>query len=250
MRTAMSTTAVTVSTHTEVRTARVALWPQDGHCRLELATGLVAPRVIRHGPTAAEVSLIATTATLLGGDILRLVVEVGPGLRLDLRDVAGTVAYHGRGLGCVVDVSLRVHEGATLSWASEPLVVADGAEVTRHLRIAVADGGRLLLRDQVALGRSGQEGGRLDCHTTMTYAGRPALVEQLEVRSGLAPGALGDARVVDSVTGLGWRPETPAGHAAYRLHEPGAQSRQLLTQSHTSTLPALWDDWTRQLGET
>ena len=147
---------------------------------------------------------------------------MGPGLRLDLRDVAGTVAYHGRGLGCVVDVSLRVHEGATLTWAAEPLVVADGAEVTRHLRVDVADGGRLLLRDQVALGRSGQEGGRLDCHTTMTYAGRPALVEHLEVRSGLGPGALGDARVVDSVTSLGWRPETPAGHAAYRLHEPGA----------------------------
>jgi urease accessory protein len=243
----MSTTAVTVSTHTEVRTARVALWPQDGHCRLELATGLVAPRVIRHGPTAAEVSLIATTATLLGGDILRLVVEVGPALRLDLRDVAGTVAYHGRGLGCRVEVSLRVHEGATLTWASEPLVVADGAEVTRHLRVAVADGGRLLLRDQVALGRSGQEGGRLDCHTTMTYAGRPALVEHLEVRSGLGAGALGDARVVDSVTSLGWRPETPAGHAAYQLHEPGALSRQLLTQSHTSTQPALWDDWSAQL---
>ena len=236
-----------MSTHTEVRTARVALWPQDGRCRLELANGLVAPRVVRHGTTTAEVSLVATTATLLGGDTLRLVVEVGPGLRLDLRDVAGTVAYHGRGLGCVVDVFLRVHEGATLTWASEPLVVADGAEVSRHLRVDVADGGRLLLRDQVALGRSGQEGGLLDCHTTLTYAGRPALVEHLEVRSGLAPGALGDARVVDSVTSLGWRPETPAGHAAYRLHEPGALSRQLLTQSHTSTLPALWDDWRTQL---
>lgn len=243
----MPTKAVTVSTHTEVRTARVSLWPQDGRCRLELANGLVAPRVVRHGDTTAEVSLIATTATLLGGDTLRLVVDVGPGLRLDLRDVAGTVAYHGRGLGCVVDATLRVHEGATLTWASEPLVVADGAEVTRHLRADVAEGGRLMVRDQVALGRSGQEGGRLDCHTTMTYAGRPALVEHLEVRSGLGPGALGEARVVDSVTSIGWRPATPAGHTAYRLHEPGALSRQLLTQSHASTLPALWDDWRAQL---
>jgi urease accessory protein len=207
----------------------------------------VAPRVIRHDTTSAEVCLVATTATLLGGDTLRLAVEVGPGLRLDLRDVAGTVAYHGRGLGCVVDVSLRVHDGATLTWASEPLVVADGAAVARHLRVDVADGGRLLLRDEVSLGRSGQQGGRLDCHTTMTYAGRPALVEHLEVRSELGPGALGDARVVDSVTSLGWRPEVPAGHTAYRLHEPGALSRQLLTQSHTSTQPALWGDWRAQL---
>ena len=236
-----------MSTHTEIRTARVALWPQDGHCRLELASGLVSPRVVRHDDHSAEVALIATTATLLGGDTLRLDVEVGPGLRLDLRDVAGTVAYHGRGLGCVVDLSLRVHADATLTWASEPLVVADGAEVTRHLRVDVVERGRLLLRDQVTLGRSGQDGGRLDCHTTMTYAGRPALVEHLEVRSGLGPGALGSARVVDSVTSLGWRPGTPAGHAAYLLQEPGALSRQLVPQAHASTLPALWADWSSQL---
>lgn len=239
--------AVAVSTHADVRTARVALWPQAGGCRLELASGLVSPRVLRHDSGGAEVALIATTATLLGGDALHLTVEVGPGLRLDLRDVAGTVAYHGRGLGCVVDVSLRVHEGATLTWACEPLVVTDGAEVTRHLRVDTADDGRLLLHDQVSLGRSGQEGGRLDCHTTMTYAGRPALVEHLEVRSGLGPGALGTARVVDSVTAIGWRPETPADHAAYRLHEPGTVSRQLLARAHDSTVPALWADWKRQL---
>lgn len=236
-----------MSTHTEVRTARVELWPDNERSRLVLAAGLVTPRVVRHDDRSAEVALIATTATLLGGDVLRLAVEVGPGLRLDLRDVAGTVAYHGRGVGCVVDVSLRVHEGATLSWACEPLVVADGAEVTRHLDVDVAEGGRLLLRDQVSLGRSGQDGGRLDCHTTMTYAGRPALVEHLQVRSGLGPGALGDARVVDSVTAIGWRPESPAGHAAYRLHEPGALGRQLLTHAHDSTLPGLWADWTAQL---
>jgi urease accessory protein len=199
--------------------------------------------VVRHDEATAEVALLATTATLLGGDTLRLAVEVGPGLRLDLRDVAGTVAYHGRGLGCVVDASLRVHEGATLTWAGEPLVVADGSSVTRHLHAEVAEGGRLLLRDRVALGRSGQDGGRLDCHTTLTYAGRPALVEHLEVRAGLGPGALGSARVVDTLTALGWRPEVPAGHAAYRLHEPGALARELLDEAHSSGLPAVWDQW-------
>jgi len=232
-----------VSTHTDVRTARVELWPGAGRSRLVLAAGLVTPRVVRHDGARAEVALIATTATLLGGDTLRLVVEVGPGLRLDLRDVAGTVAYHGRGVGCVVDIALRVHASATLTWAGEPLVVADGSEVTRHLRAEVAEGGRLLLRDRVALGRSGEVGGRLDCHTALRYAGRPALVEQLEVRAGLGPGALGDARVVDTVTALGWRPDPTPGHPAYQLNEPGALSRELLEEAHTSTLPTVWDHW-------
>jgi len=239
--------AVPVPTHTEVGTARVELWPRGGRSRLVLAAGLVTPRVVRQEGSGAEVALLATTATLLGGDTLRLAVEVGPGMRLDLRDVAGTVAYHGRGLGCVVDASLRVHEGATLTWAGEPLVVADGSAVTRHLRADVSEGGRLLLRDRVALGRSGQDGGRLDCHTTLRYAGRPALVEHLEVRAGLGPGALGTARVVDTLTALGWRPAAVAGQAAYRLHEPGSVARELLDEAHTSGLPAVWADWHAEL---
>ena len=47
--------------------------------------------------TAAGSGWSATTALLLGGDAVELVVEVGPGAVLDLFDVAGTVAYHGRG---------------------------------------------------------------------------------------------------------------------------------------------------------
>ncbi|SDP72574.1 urease accessory protein [Pedococcus dokdonensis] len=240
-----------MTTHTEVRTARVELWPDEGpgnrRSRLVLATGLVSPRVVRHEGAAAEVALVATTASLLGGDTMRLAVAVGPGLRLDLRDVAGTVAYHGRGLGCVVGATLRVHEGATLTWAGEPLVVADGSVVTRHLGAQVDDGGRLLLRDRVTLGRSGQAGGRLDCHTTLTHAGRPALVEHLEVRAGLGPGALGDARVVDTVTALGWRPEPVPGHPAYRLHAAGSVVRQLVREAHHSSLPRVWDAWRQDL---
>ena len=188
---------------------------------------MLTPRVVRRSASTAEVALVATTATLLGGDELRLRVEVGPNLRLDLRDVAGTVAYHGRGQACLVDVSLVVHPGAVLAWAGEPLVVSDGARVTRRLYADVADDAALLLRDRVALGRSGEAGGALKCHTNMRYAGRPALVEDLTFGPASGPGVLGFARVVDSLTALGWRPTT-GGSAAYRLHEPGAFTRQLL----------------------
>jgi urease accessory protein len=249
-----------VPTRTEVRTTRVALLPDcGGHPRLELRGGLVSPRVVRQGPASADVALVATTATLLGGDELRLDIEVGPDLRLDLRDVAGTVAYHGRGLGCLVAVSLRVHAGGVLVWAGEPLVVCDGAEVLRSLDVEVAETGRLLLRDRVALGRHGQAGGRLTCRTTMACAARPALVEELTLGGGPAsgPGVLGDARVVDSVTALGWRPgaalhrrpgvgSTPEP-AVFTLHEPGALARQLVTEAHDSTLPRTWARWAAEL---
>ncbi|KQZ89300.1 hypothetical protein ASD62_08260 [Phycicoccus sp. Root563] len=258
-------------TRTDVRAARVALLPTDsrpgGGARLELRGGLVSPRVVRQGAASAEVALIATTATLLGGDELRLAVEVGPGLRLDLRDVAGTVAYHGRGQRCLVAVSLTVHPGAVLVWAGEPLVVCDGAEVVRTMDVDVAETGRLLLRDRVALGRSGQVGGDLTCRTTMAYAARPALVEELTLGGTSTVGGvgvLGGARVVDSVTALGWRPDTvvtpPADPAprhtedapgpratVFRLHEPGALARRLVTDAHDSDLPGTWARWAAEL---
>lgn len=253
-------------TRTDVRTARVALLPEArGRGRLDLRSGLVSPRVVSQGAASAQVALIATTATLLGGDELRLDVEVGPGLRLDLNDVAGTVAYHGRGQGCLVAVSLTIHPGAVLVWAGEPLVVCDGAQVFRTLDVSVADTGRLLLRDRVALGRTGQVGGDLTCRTTMTYAARPALVEELTVggvSSGV--GVLGGSRVVDSVTALGWRPGAGAAPDAVRaprhtepraaqppavftLHEPGALARQLVTDAHDSALPGTWCAWVSEL---
>jgi urease accessory protein len=250
-----------VPTRTELRAARVALLPDaGGRARLELRSGLVSPRVVRQGTASAEVALIATTATLLGGDELRLEVEVGRGLRLDLRDVAGTVAYHGRGQQCLVAVSLVVHPGAVLVWSGEPLVVCDGARVVRTLDVAVADTGRFLLRDRVALGRTGQAGGALTCRTTMTWAGRPALLEEL-VLDGLGagdPGWLGPSRVVDSVTALGWRPAEPRAHgtppvdepptspggtAVFTLHEPGALARQLVTDAHASVMGHTWRTW-------
>jgi urease accessory protein len=246
------------STHTERRTTtRVALARAAdgaGPAHLLLATGVLAPRLIRRSPTTATVALVATTATLLGGDVVDLHVEVGPGLRLDLTEVAGTVAYHGRGRGAQLSVHLCVAEGATLVWAGEPLVVADGAEVERCLVAEVGRGGRLLVRDQVALGREGEHGGSLRCHTEITYAGRPALVETLDLRTKQlrsAPGILGAARVIDTVTAVGWRPE-PADPvdglavATYRLCEPGAQARALVAASHESSLPRLWAEWSSQ----
>ncbi len=247
-----------MSTATEVRTARVALWPADGCCRIELATGLLAPRLVRHDSAGAHVALVATTAALLGGDRLALDVEVGPGLRLDLQDVAGTVAFHGRGLGCRVDVVLRVHEGARLSWAGRPVVVAEGAELTRTTHVDVAAGGRLLMRDQLVLGRAGEAGGSVRCRTTIMYAGLPALVEDLDLRvPRLGPGLLGGARVVDSVVAIGWRPSQPGlpvGSAlppvsVMSLEAPGALARAMLPAAHDSRVPALLERWAHEVDE-
>ncbi|AKU17910.1 urease accessory protein UreD [Luteipulveratus mongoliensis] len=229
------------------RTTRVGVTAQpNGRARVDLRSGLLAPRLLSSGPDQASVALVATTATLLAGDHVRLEVDVGPGVRLELRDVAGTVAYDGRGGEARWDMAIRIASDAALTWHGEPLVVSAGASVHRSLHVDIAAGGRLLLRDTVALGRSGEPPGALTCRTRMTYDGRPALAEDLTLspETVALPGLLGGSRVIDTVTAIGWRPaDVPDGPATLHLAEPGVLARELVTDAHQSRLTALWHTW-------
>lgn len=219
---------------------------EGGRVAVELRSGLLAPRLLSSSDSRAEVALIATTATLLGGDHVRIAIDVDAGARLDLRDVAGTVAYDGRGREALWDIDIRVAEDADLRWHGEPLVVSSGASVVRSLTADIDAGGRLLLRDTVALGRTGEAAGSLSCHTRMTYADRPALAEDLhfDAESAALPGILAGSRVVDTVTAIGWQPGgIPDGPATFALAQPGSIARELLTDAHRSLLPRVWKAW-------
>lgn len=231
--------------------------PAGGHPRLGLRSGVLVPRVLASGPHSARVALVAGTATLLAGDSVRLRVEVGPGLRLDLVDIAGTVAYNGRGgrpSGWHVEV--HVAEGAALRWRGEPLVVADGAEVLRTLSLDVEQGGVALIRDLVVLGRHGERGGSLRCRTRARHGGVPVLAEDLDLGGGpdalrALPGVLGDSHVVESVLCVGRVPsagvDVTAGLPAtiLDLAGEGRVARWLGAAAHGSPLDRLWDEWAR-----
>ena len=66
---------------------------------------------------------------------------------------------------------------------------------------------------------------------------------------GWARAPWGRARVVDTVTALGWRPERrwPATRHTGCTNR-AALARELLDEAHTSGLPAVWADWLGQLG--
>ena len=121
-------------------------------------------------------------------------MSVGEGTRLDLFDIAGTVAYHGRGRPAAWHVRIELADGAELRYRGEPFVVADGADVQRTLRVELADTAGLRLRETLILGRSGEFGGRLRSETRLRIDGARRLGRRSTSRSGRRPTAPGDAR--------------------------------------------------------
>ena len=224
------------------------------------------------GPVA-RVVLVSSGALLLGGDELDVEIRVGPGAALELEDAAALVAYDGCGAPARVVVRLDV-EGR-LAWHAEPFVVSDGADVTRTLTGSVADGGRLLLRESLVLGRHGQRGGALTSRVRLTHAGRAAVAEDLDLRDtgdlpapgdGCGPhgacatrdlpGVLRGHRVLDQVLALGWTPPTgpdaeeASGATRLELARPGTLARWSGVAGHDSPIGDLAEAWGRTRGVT
>lgn len=225
--------------------------------RTRLRSGLLRPQQVHGPPDRCRIGLLATTALLLGGDNVELDVVVGPGATLELFDVAGTVAYDGRGRCARWGVHVRVAEGGRLRWSGAPFVVGDGADVTRTLVLELAAGAQALLRETLVLGRTGQTGGRVRSRTEVTRSGRPLLVEDLDLdpaQHRRLPGMLGPARVVDSVLALGVpQPDLAAAGAEslgrFRLAEPGSSLlRYLGTDLDRSPLHQVWTATTLPTG--
>lgn len=179
--------------------------------RARLTGGILRAQRLTDGPDGLRVGLVATTALLLGGDAVELVVEVGPASTLELFDVAGTVAYHGRGRPAGWRTVISLADGASLTYAGQPLVVSDGADVSRTLQVDLAASARLRLRDTLVLGRSGQRGGRVRSETLLRVDGADVWREDADLDpDGIRdrPGMLDGRRVIDSLLTVG----VPAPH--------------------------------------
>lgn len=203
--------------------------------------GLIRAQTIRNDTRSCRIGLLATTALLLGGDTVEVDVEVGPGATLELFDVAGTVAYHGRGRPAAWHTTVRVAAGGTLRWSGEPFVVADGADVERTLDLDLDAAATLRLRETLVLGRSGEVGGRLRNRTAIRVGSEPVLLEdQFLDPAGLRthPGVLGAHRVIDTVITVGG-PAPPTPPTAVRFGLVGGRAfliRYLGSELATSPL--------------
>ena len=149
------------------------------------------PLVLRRTPDAVYV--VGGAAGPIGGDELGLQISVGAGAFLRVRTAAASIALPGPdGLESAMRVTVDVAPGARLEYLPEPVVVSAGARHATIIRVTLADGASLLLRDELLLGRHGEAGGTGKSVLHVTYAGRPLLRQSLEV-SGADPASLGPA---------------------------------------------------------
>ncbi|WP_328897079.1 urease accessory protein UreD [Streptomyces sp. NBC_00236] len=219
------------------------------HLARELRPGaFLAPRPLMPAPDRIRIALVGTRAGLLAGDDLGLRISVGPGARLELVEPAGLVAYDHRGGRSRWQARVDIAEGGELLWHGLPFVVSDGADVVRTMDARLAAGARMLWRDTLVLGRSGERGGRLRATTRVTYEGRELLVEDLDLTDPdlrELPGVLGPHRVIGAVTALGASPAGPPHPYRTDLAGPGAQVRLLDTAAPAvaAELDAVWESW-------
>ncbi|MDQ1572961.1 MAG: urease accessory protein [Actinomycetota bacterium] len=227
----------------------ISLQPADTRARLDFRAGAIVPRVIEQDASSARVALVAGGALLLGGDAVHIDIRVGAGCTLELEDIGGTVAYDADGLLSTWTVDVKVEARGVLIWHGLPLVVADGANVSRTTRIALGAAGRACLRETVVLGRVGEAGGLVRQRTDVAIEGRPAFVEELAVGGGIdVPGVIGANRVLDSVLTVGLRGvNAPPTVTVLELESAGSLARYLGMSTHLSPLDTVWASWSQRL---
>jgi urease accessory protein len=145
------------------------------------------------GRMPVRVALAAGAAGPVGGDDLRLAIDVEGGAALVLRSVAATLALPGpHGLPSRSEVVVWVAEDGILSWLPGPLIAARGCDHHESITVALDPGARFLLREELILGRHSENPGSIRRRLRVCLAGRPLLDQELAIGPG-APGWNGPA---------------------------------------------------------
>jgi urease accessory protein len=209
-----------------------------------------APLVLRQTPEwagSAMVYLVGGAAGPLGGDRLRLDIEVGPGATLCVRTVAASVALPARtGAPSRFEVAVTVAAGGALAWLPEPTVAAAGCHHLVTASVDLAEGATLRWRDELICGRYGEPSGAATVTTSVRYAGRPLLHQSLSIGDGAGgwdgPAVVDGAKAAGSLLTVGTS-EAPSvlGPTAVRMNLAGPGSLVSATAPEAHTLRGYLD---------
>jgi urease accessory protein len=155
-----------------------------------------------------QILLASSAAAPVGGDELRLTIDVGPGAKADVGSVAASIAWPGiDGAVSSMTTTCTVGDGAHLDLWVEPTI---SVARSRHRNVTVVrlDGDATCrVVEEAVLGRSNQVSGHLDVSLGVEHNGRP-LVHHDEsfgpdVAGALSSVSVGAARHVVSAVLVG-----------------------------------------------
>jgi urease accessory protein len=185
------------------------------------------------GPS--EVTMVSCAAAPLGGDDLRLRVDVAAGARLRIRSAAAVVAWPDRsGTPSRFRLAVRLGEGSRFDWRPEATIVAHRArhEIVVDLRMPAE--AAATLREIVVLGRVGEPPGTARSRLDVEIDQRPLLRQETLIGAGGFPGwagpaSLSGARVLGSRLAAGAAapaaggevPQSTPRRSSNRLAGPG-----------------------------
>lgn len=166
-----------------------------------------------------EVHLIGGAAGPLGGDDLRLDLDVGAGSNLRVRSVAAQLAQPDpRGRSSVATTTARIRGDAHVDWQPEPLISVAGSNHRATTLLQLDAGATVTWTDTIVLGRIDEHPGVLASRLRVEVAGRVLLDHDLI--TGLdhldGPGANGRARTLTSTVQIGPNAPDQASSSAVR----------------------------------
>lgn len=140
------------------------------------------PEPLAHRSTkVARVALASGTAGPLGGDEYGLEVRVGAGSTLVLTEASAMLVLPGLGGGqSTMTVKVTVEHGATFVWWAEPIIAASRCNHRHKVEIELAGTARLVMREEILLGRHGEDPGDLSSRLRITRDTRPLYDQQVE----------------------------------------------------------------------
>ena len=130
----------------------------------------------------------------LGGDRLRLRVEVRDGASLRMVSSGASIAQPGpRGGHSALDVDVVLGDGSHLHWEPEPQISVRGSDHRAVLRVVAAPSAQAHVVERARWGRAGEDGGRLVLRQRLEVGGAVVLDHELVLGGGAlaGPGANG-----------------------------------------------------------
>jgi urease accessory protein len=160
----------------ERRGARTVLAGQ----RMTPPLQVMAPMELADG--SAYVVILNNGGGLVGGDSMRIEIELGSGSRAAITTASAGKVYRTTGPSASHQTTIRLGAGARLDYLPDHLIPHAGAALIQRLTVMMETGSRAILYGALAAGRIGRGERfafrRIEDSTAVWYDGRPILLSR------------------------------------------------------------------------